>query len=688
MTHRSALAAPAILVALGAAPALAQVPGDTLTRRDTTVRLAPVEVSADRLPASAATAPYALVIRDADAIPRGMPALALDEALRNIPGVQIDNRFNFAQGERISIRAAGARAQFGVRGVRVLIDGIPATLPDGQTTLNQIDLTTISRIEVVRGPVASMFGNAAGGAILLETAAPSGTPAAGELAVTGGTHGLLRVRAAAGGASGAWRYSASGTRMTYGGFRTHSAAENVYGSVRASWLGSRDLVRVLVNVVDFDARNPGSLSDSLLRVDRNAAYANNVAQRTGESGTQRQGGVQWRRTMGRDEIEVTGWGITRDLHNPIPARVVEVDRLATGLRALHRGTRGPATWAAGVEHEVQRDDRQNYRNEGGESGALVLDQDERVSSLGAFAQSRVAIGSMAELLGGVRHDRVVFRADDHLVTDTDPDDSGRRTLTAVSPSFGATLLLPQGIVGYANVATAFETPTTTELANRPDGAGGFNLELDPQRTISYEVGARRLAGRASVQVALYRAFVRDALIPFEVADVPGRTFFRNAGRTEAAGVEAGVSVRPLRMLGIEAAYTHTSARFRESALGDTALAGNRLPGVAPHRLELTATLTRGTAWFATDVRHQSRMAADDANTAWSPAYTVTDVRAGSEALRVGAMAVAFTGGVQNVGATRYNASVVVNAFGRRYYEPGPARTFHVGATVSAATRPR
>ena len=673
---------------LGAAPANAQVPGDTLPRRDTTVRLAPVEVSADRLPASAATAPYAVVIRDADAIPRGTPALALDEALRNIPGVQIDNRFNFAQGERISIRAAGARAQFGVRGVRVLIDGIPATLPDGQTTLNQIDLTTLSRVEVVRGPVASLFGNAAGGAILLETSAPYGTPVAGEVAATGGSHGLLRMHAAAGGASGAWRYSASGTRMRYGGFRTHSDAENIYGSLRTSWTGARDLVRLLVNVVDFNARNPGSLSDSLLRLDRNAAYANNVAQRTGEAGTQQQGGVQWRRTIGRDEIEVTGWGIARDLHNPIPARVVEVDRLATGVRALHRGTHGAVTWTAGVEHEVQRDDRQNYRNEGGESGELLLDQDERVATLGAFAQSRIAISAAAELLGGIRHDRAVFRADDHLVTDTDPDDSGRRTLTAVSPSAGATLLLPRGVVGYANVATAFETPTTTELANRPDGAGGFNLELDPQRTISYEIGARRGAERASVHVALYRSFVRDALIPFEVADVPGRTFFRNAGRTEAAGVEAGVSLRPWRALWIDAAYTHTSARFRESAQGDTALAGNRLPGVAPHRAELTATIRHGAAWFAADVRHQSRMVADDTNTAWSPAYTVADVRFGSETLRLGAMAVMLTGGLQNVGATRYNASVVVNAFGRRYYEPGPARTFHIGATVSATNRER
>lgn len=672
----------ALLVPLAGMTVHAQVPADTTSRPDSTVRLAPVEVSAGRIPAAARTAPYAVTVRPSEAIPQGTPTLALDEALRGIPGVQIDNRFNYAQGERISIRAAGARAQFGVRGVRVLIDGIPATLPDGQTTLNLVDLATISRVEVVRGPVASTFGNAAGGAILLETAGPHGAPVGGEVALIAGSHGLLRTRAAVGGTSGGWSYTASGSRMAYDGFRAHSDTENRYGSARASWLGARDLVRVLVNVVDFDARNPGSLSDSLLRADRTAAYANNVAQGTGEAGSQQQGGIQWRRMLGADEIEITGWGIRRDLHNPIPARVIELDRLATGVRALHRGARGPVTWTAGVEHETQRDDRRNYRNDAGEAAELVLDQDERVTTLGAFTQARVALGRSVELLGGVRGDRAEFRAEDHFVTGTDPDDSGRRVLSAVSPSLGATILFPGHVVGYANVATAFETPTTTELANRPDGAGGFNPALDPQRTVSYEAGVRRQGDRTGLQLAVYQALVRDALIAYEVADVPGRQFFRNAGRTQAAGVEAGASIVPLEALRLDAAYTYTAATFRESAEGDTAVAGNQLPGVAPHRMDLTAAFEPGAWWLATDIRHQSRMAADDANTAWSPAYTTADLRVGTRPIALGAARVALSGGIQNLGDVRYNASVVVNAFGRRYYEPGPGRTFHIGTTIA------
>lgn len=680
---RTARALCAGLVSLASAiPASAQqVPADTL--RDSATVLAPVRVAASRIAGEQAAAPYARSVRTAEELRRGTPALALDEALRGIPGVQVDNRFNYALGERISIRSAGARAQFGVRGVRVLVDGIPATLPDGQTTLNQLDLTTLSRVEVLRGPAASLFGNAAGGVILLETTPPPVAGSTVAATVMGGSHGLLRTRAVVGGARGAAGYSASVSRVAYDGYRTHSDASNLYGSATARWLGARDVVRATLNVVDYDARNPGSLSDSLLRVNRYEAYRNNVAQRTGESGAQQQGGLQWLRSSGAQQLEVTGWGIHRRISNPIPATVVAIDRLAGGLRVMHRGSAGVLAWTAGVEHERQHDDRQNHVNDAGEPGELTLDQDERVIGVGAFVQADVAVVDRVHLVAGLRHDRTRFAVTDRFVADGDPDDSGARTLSAASPSLGATLALPAGLRAYANVGTAFETPTTTELANRPDGAGGFNPALQPQRTVSWEAGVRRAGARFGAQLAAFRALVRDALIPFEVPEVPGRQYFRNAGRTAATGVEAAVSATALPRLRLDAAWTWTEARFREYAVGEAAFDGKRIPGVAPHRADVTATVTTPVGRVASDVRYQSRLPVNDANTAWSPAHTVADVRLESVALAAGRARVTLSGGVQNVFAARYNTSVVVNAFGRRYYEPGPERTFHLGATVTA-----
>lgn len=672
---------------LAAVPALAaaQVPSDTAAR-DSAATLPVVRVGAPRIAGTSATAPYALGVRTAESLPQGTPSMALDEALRTMPGIQVDNRFNYALGERIAIRGAGARAQFGVRGVRVLIDGLPATLPDGQTALNSVDLATLDRVEVVRGPVASLYGNAAGGALLLETRDPASASLAAHAGVTGGSDGFLRTFAGAGGTRGAVRLGATLSRVAYGGFRKHSTAENHYGSARATWLGDRDLVRLTFRVVDYDALNPGSLSDSLLRLDRRQAFQNNVAQRTGERGEQQQAGVQWHRSAGDDEaLEVTVWALAREIDNPIPGRVIAVDRAAGGARALLRGTAGALAWSTGLEHDRQRDDRQNYANVSGDQGALLLDQLEHVTASGAFAQLSVRLHPRLRVQGGARHDRTRFRAEDRLVTD-DPDDSGERVLRATSPSGGLSLLLGRGVVAYANAGSAFETPTTTELANRVDGAGGFNPALAPQRTVSYEVGARRDGQRLDVQLAAFRALVRDALIPFEVPDVPGRQFFRNAGQTGTSGVEAGMSVRATSRLRVDAAYTYTDARFRRYTVETTSYEGNAVPGIGPHRADLAVAYAVRGGVVGGDVRHQSRTAVNDANTAHSGAYTVADLRLTSGLVRAGRVRLRAAGGVQNILAARYNSSVVVNAFGRRFYEPAPGRTFHVGATVEGAHR--
>ena len=670
------------LAAVATAAAGAQVP-DTL-QADSVGRLAPVRVQAARIAGRSTVAPYPLTVRTAESLPRGTPALALDEALRGIPGVQIDNRYNFALGERIAMRGSGARAQFGVRGIRVLVDGIPATLPDGQTALNQVDLSRIARVEVIRGPVAALYGNAAGGAILLETASPPAVPAHGSATVLAGADGLHRLAGAGAGTRQPLAYGASISRVGYGGFRAHSRATNHYASGRVSWLGRRDFVRLLVHAVEYDALNPGSLSDSLLRVDRRQAFRGNVAQRTGERGTQQQAGVNWQRAFSsRHHLDVTSWATLRAIDNPIPGRVVVVDRTAGGMRAIVRGDYGRAGWTAGLEHERQRDDRQNHVNDGGEQGALLLDQLERVTGTGAFAQASVAPHPRLVLLAGARVDRTRFEARDRF-TVGDPDDSGARSLGAVSPSAGVSLVLAEGFIAYGNAGAAFETPTTTELVNRPDGAGGFNPGLEPQRTVSYEAGLRRQGARVSLELAAFRALTRDALIPFEVPDAPGRQFFRNAGRTSTSGVEAAATVASGRSARLDAAYTFTNARFREYTVGTASHAGNRIPGIAPHRADISATLTRRAGHAVAALRLQSRLAVDDANTAHSPGHAVADVRLGSGPLRIGRVSATVAGGMQNVFGTAYNTSVVVNAFGRRFYEPGPGRNVHLGASLATA----
>lgn len=680
--RRPAVAAVCAIVSIAAPARLAAQQGDTATKRYSIDTLA---VRVLRTPVARMRAPFAVSVAGGEAQHRAKPGLALNEPLAGLPGVQVENRFNYALGERISVRGFGARAQFGVRGVRVLLDGLPATLPDGQTNLNHVDVGTIDRAEVIRGPASALYGNASGGVIRLSTLSAPPVPLGSEYRAEGGADGLLRLQSAAAGTLGPFDYRASVTRLSYDGYRAHQEARNTLGGLNLGYRRGADAVRLAFTAVRYDAQNPGALTDSLLRVDRGAALAANVAQKAGEAGRQGQLGLTWEHAMGPTSMEMTAYGLTRSVDNPIPVRYIDLHRRAGGARAVLGGTVGPVLrWTVGSEWELQRDHRLNHENNAGARGALLLDQREHVTSAAGFGELSASAGPM-DVLGALRYDRFRFSVDDALVTAGDPDDSGARTMDAWSPMAGVSVSAAPWLAVYANVATAFQTPTTTELANRPDGAGGFNPALQPERTRSVEAGARLRRGDSWAELAVYRARVKDALVPFEVEGAPGRQFYRNAGQSVHRGFEASAGARLLPSLSLRTAYTYTDARFDRYELGGLDLRGNRVPGVAPHRVEAGAWWSRRTGPFAgVDVRHASAMPVADTDSTGafaSPAYTTADVRAGWAEVRAGRFRASPSLGVTNVFSARYNTSVVINAVRGRYYEPGPGRSLYVGVDV-------
>lgn len=666
-----------LLAAVGGAAAQEPATADTLTP----LALEGITVSVLRTPISLARAPYSVSVVEAAGPVGSRPGLALDEVLRALPGIQIDNRYNQALGERISIRGSGARAQFGVRGVRILVDGVPATFPDGQTALSHVDPTLVRRAELIRGPASALYGGGSGGVLQLETVLPEVGERLQEAGMMAGSHGLIRGRAAVGGADEGQAYVVRLSYQGYEGARDFSEARNFRFGYRSRHLLPIGLLEVSASAVDYEADNPGSLSEALLAEDRTQAFANNIRQGTGEEGRQAQAGAELRAELGGGEAIVSAYGIVREILNPIPASVIDLSRRVAGVRAAYRIDRDLGTFTFGGEAAFQRDARRNYSNEGGRRAALTLDQDETVDDLALFAQAALRPVEPLTLLGGLRYDHYRFAADDHF-TRGDPDDSGRVTMASASPSLGISLRLAPSANLYANVSTAFETPTTTELANRPDGAGGFNPDLRPQQTLAFEGGVKGDVGStAGYELALFTAEVSDALIPFEVESAPDRQFFRNAGSARHRGVEVGASARPLDWLSGRLAYTYLDATFTDYVVDGDRFDGNRVPGIAPHRLEAVLDVESSGRFAALEGRHVSSMPVDDAGDGRSPAYTVFDVRAGFSSLRAGQMVVEPSIGVQNLLNERYNGSVVVNAFGRRYFEPAPGRTFHVALTV-------
>jgi iron complex outermembrane recepter protein len=257
---------------------------------------------------------------------------------------------------------------------------------------------------------------------------------------------------------------------------------------------------------------------------------------------------------------------------------------------------------------------------------------------------------------------------------------------AVSPSLGVTVRPDRRVEFFGTVSTSFETPTTTELANRPEGAGGFNPALQPTRGTTLEAGVRSSVGAfTTLEATAHHTALRDELVPFEVQGVPGRTFFSNAGRSKHQGFEVAASAR-LPVVSARVAYSYLDARFVNYSRGGNVFDGRRIPGVAQHTADAVLRLAPG-AWF-TEVRAQHRGAvpADDANTAEAAAYRLVDLRAGMDPLRAGGFDIAPFAGINNLLDARYVAAVAVNAFGGRFFEPGPPRGAYLGLRVGAGGR--
>lgn len=662
-------------VLLPSVAATQEAPRDAADTLPKARQIAPVLVTG--APIALEATPYAVAATTGEEIRAARPGLALDEAVRQLPGVQVDNRFNHAVGERIAIRGFGARSQFGVRGVRVVVDGIPATLPDGQTNLNHVDIGSLGRVEVIRGPASARFGNAAGGVLYFESEPPAGEKLALSGRFTGG-HGVSRGSLKLSGTSGASGYAVGAVRLNARGPRTHDDATVDLANARLTRSFGSGLAELTLSGVGYDADNPGSLSDSLLRADRSRAFRNNVVQKTGETGRQGQAGLRLQSALPLGVLELAVHAQARSIENPIPPRIIDLERRAGGARVVWNASVAlplNAGWSAGLESQLQHDERANFVNDSGRRAARVLDQRERVRSFAPFVTVWMQPSGNLTLLGSLRYDLFRFAVSDNLVSATNPDDSGERRMSAVSPSLGASLRLSEAFRIFANVATSFDTPTTSELANRESGAGGFNPDLEPQRTTSIESGANVTHAGLLLQATAFRATVRDALVSFEVPGAAGRQYFRNAGTAAHRGAEFWLRTDPAAHVAVRAAYTYTSVRFGRPDAG-ASLEGRRFPGVAPHRMDAGVDFPARLIRLSVEGRYSSRMPVDDANVYYSPAYALADIRAWT--LPAGSHGLSVFGGVSNVMDRDYNASVVINAAGRRYFEPGPGRRAYAG----------
>ena len=706
-----------VLVALCPTLASAQRPGRDSLRVDST-RIQPLTTVKVTVMADQRTldkVPWAVGVVGVREVRRAQPTVNLDEALGSVPGVFVASRYNFATDSRISVRGAGARANFGLRGVKVFLDGVPQTLPDGQSQLTNVELGNIDHVEVLRGSTASLYGNGSAGVLSFTNDLRAPTPFAQSARLLFGSFGerkqQLRTVGRAGNAIG----SLSLSRTTYDGFRQYSTAETRQLNAALDYsLGADSRLEIRAQVANMPhAANPGALTFAEYAANRDSASATNVRRGADKFVMQDQISMSYRKGSPdrRGEFVSTTWISTRGLGNALatspPGTITPttgiygtLDRVFVGTRLSARYTLGESASApsvsAGLDLQQMRDRRINWRATGGRpktaTDTTILDQIETVRNASPFVQAQWTPTPRLLFSVGSRYDHIRFSVNDLFLRDGGPnggDNSGGRTLSAVSGHGGVTITGWSYFAPYANVSTSFETPTTTELQSRPDRQGGFNPTLGPQRTVSTEIGARGAVGTlASWNLAAYRANVRNAIVQSRFVD--GTAYFENAGRTRNTGLEAGGSVRLGRIASVNAAYTWSVLRFADyrqttGTRVDT-LDGKQLPGVPPQQLRLgvRSASVRGFTLDA-DQTWTSALFADDFNTirvaGWGTG--VTNIRASWSGTRNGYRFEPFAG-VLNAQNTAYIGAVTVNGANGRVLEPAPLRNWYFGMDIGVA----
>ena len=652
-------------------------------------------VTVTRADETHAVVPQAIVILTGEDVQAFQRRVSPAEAFAGVPGLFVENRRNASLSGGVQLAIRSPLPRFGLRGIHIVQDGIPLTLADGTTEPTGLDLGSVGQVEIVRGPSSVLYGNAAGGVISVQTQFPDAAQLVLEPDVQLGSYGHNQQQLKLHGTTGRVSYLLNGSQMETDGFRAHSAAAvRRLNLVLRGTPSARTHLSAIYNLYDLpfgESANTLDLTDARTRPRSTRPQA--FTQGWGESTTQAQAGASVRHHFGRDHVvNATAWGLRRDVFNPIPFAIVELRRSASGFRSDYGGASRlrtlPVRWTIGLDVSRQRDDRLESTNAGvGTAGGralpgnVTIDQLEEVTSIGPFIQGRAAVGNRWNVSAGVRYDHHRFVATDHQTADG--DQSGTRTLRAVSPMLGVTYAATDALNIFASYATAYQTPTTVELSNTATGTGGFNPELGPEHLRTLEAGVRGAveAWRLTFMLSGYTSTLDDAMVQFTRGDEA--TFFRNAGQAARRGIEGQVTWAPVRRLTARLSYTHQDFEFTRFVSPEGDYSGRREPGVPGRQAFAGLTYHAPSGLYsAMEVRSVASYPVNSTNSISNWAYEVVNARVGLTARWKNLRLRPFVG-VDNLLDERYNPSVVINAQGNRFFEPAPGREWYAGLTLRA-----
>ncbi|WHZ18177.1 MAG: TonB-dependent receptor [Rhodanobacteraceae bacterium] len=666
-------------------------------------------VTATRIPVPAFDVPAsvsAVAIGNPEA---DTPGINASKYLRGVPGVMARDRQNYAQDEQISIRGFGSRSTFGVRGVRLYTDGIPATMPDGQGQVSNFDFGGADRIEVLRGPFSALYGNSSGGVIQIFTADGSHPP---EIlgSFGSGSNDAWRADIGARGTHGGFGYNLDLSGFRTDGYRDHSRAQRINGNAKLDFkVGSGGKLTVLLNTVSLpEALDPQGLTWAQFQADPRQASPSALQYDTRKSVHQWQGGAVYTQRLGAHQsvralVYYGQRGIQQFLSVPVGAQKNPLNSGGVvNLATIYKGTDLRWTWtgelaarpldlAVGVACDDEAQHRNGYENFVGGTlgviGALRRDEQDNVYDVDEYAQGTWKFADPWSLTLGARHSAARFRSMDFYVTGKNPDDSGRVAYGATNPVAGLLFRASDAWHLYASWGEGFETPTFSEIGYRPNDRSGLNFDLRPARSHNGEIGSKwRFGGGGAMDVALFTANSRNEIAVLSSSG--GRTTYQNVGRSRRRGAEVGLQLPLGDLWQLNVAYTYLDARFRDAfgncggPSGCQVPAGTRMPGVPRQMLHVGARWGGDAGWHAgASIDAAGAVTADDAGTLVAPGYAIAGVDAGF-VVNTQRWRIAPFMRIDNLFDRKYIGSVIVNQANGGSFEPAPGRSFWLGVDVT------
>ncbi|MGE8644965.1 TonB-dependent receptor domain-containing protein [Acinetobacter vivianii] len=633
----------------------------------------------------------------------------LTEVVKGIPSVQLRNRENYAQDLQLSMRGFGARSTFGVRGIRLYTDGIPATMPDGQGQTSNIDLGSLSHLEVLTGPFSSLYGNSSGGAILATTREGQGKDSI-EMSYAGGSHNKNRAGIVLqGGAKNQNEpsYIVSSSYFDTDGYRDHSGANKVLSNAKLTWnLDDGSKINWVTNYVKIDADDPGGLTRADWEKNPKQVAKNVLDYNARKTIDQTQTGLTWSKPINdQNELyamtyigqrQVTQYQsipdtVQKNPNTPYQAGGVidfKRDYYGADFRWTGKDLLPNTQFSAGVAIDAMNEDRQGYLNfndagDKGIKGAVRRDERNTLWNVDPYLQASWSFLPTMRLDTGVRYSNVHYKSKDHYIVGLNGDNSGKTTYEEVLPSVALSWQIIPEVLAYASYAKGFETPTFTEMAYPAQG-GASTLDLKPSKSDNYELGLKSSNTLGDFNLATFYIETKDDIVAAE--SMGGRATFRNADKTLRKGVEFAWNKKLWKDLAVNASYAYLDATFdsKVPAVGKVAEIpeGNAIPGIAKNQAFIGLAWQPEQGFYAgLDTQFMDKVYVNDINSDAAASYTVASIYTGYAWKRADWGINGFAR-VDNLFDKNYAGSVIVNEGSSRFFEPADGRNWSAGIKVS------